>query len=538
MTAPFGIRAALEHRNVEPGQGTIWGAIQIEARGPALETERAPLAVALVVDVSGSMAGEPLAHALRSCEIVSELLSPGDRLAIVTFSTKGSILCDLTALDAAGRTQIRASVREVRARANTNLQDGLAVAAAVLRQAPPGLRRVMAVLSDGKPNRGSSSPTALANYVRGLGVAVSSLGFGPSYDEDVLDAIATAGSGRYTPVRDPAVARVDLARAVSAQGGIVADHLALTLEPATGVEVVQLLPSSQLRFGRGGVMMPVGDVFKDEARTFAVELQLDLGHHASGRLLEVVVEGNSPDGVAHRVSATLEVDVRAGSRIADPGVQREVLVLQADAARAHARSHADRRSTPTAIAVLRETIARIDALEGFALDDGSHLAELREQMLDEATGYARRATSLERSHRRKSAVAYKPNTPGFLRPRRERPALAARLIGADGPIRDRAFELWTENIVGRSTLCDIAIRDAGLSRNHARIQFIDDHYRLIDLGSAHGTSVNGRPIQSARLAHGDQVQLGEAIFRFEVTSPRPLELPEVDAQNVRFPFPG
>jgi Ca-activated chloride channel homolog len=464
---------------------------------------------------------------LRSCEIVSDLLSPGDRLAIVTFSTKGSVLCDLIAMDAAGRAQVRACLRDVRARANTNLQDGLAAAAALLQKAPTGLRRVMAVLSDGKPNRGASSPTALANYVRSLGVGVSSLGFGASYDEDVLDAIANAGSGRYTPVRDPAVARVDLARAVSAQGGIVADHLALMLEPADGVHVVQLLPSSQLRFGRGGVMMPVGDVFKDEARSFAVELQFDRGNDASGRLLEVVVEGNSPDGAAHRVSVTLEVDLRAGARIADPAVQRQVLVLQADAARAHARSHADRRSTPTAIAVLRQTIERIDALQGFAANDGSHLAELREQMLDEAVGYARRATSLERSHRRKSAVAYKPNTPGFSRATRERPALAARLVGADGPIRDRSFELWTETIIGRSTLCDIAIRDAGLSRNHARIQFLDDHYLLLDLGSAHGTSVNSRPIQSARLADGDQVQLGEAIFRFEMMPSRQLELPAV-----------
>jgi len=182
---------------------------------------------------------------------------------------------------------------------------------------------------------------------------------------------------------------------------------------------------------------------------------------------------------------------------------------------------------PTAIAVLRQMLARVDALEGFTPNDGSQLAELREQMQDEAAGYSRRATSLERSHRRKAAVAYKPNTPGFLRAPRQRPALAARLVGADGPIRGRSFELWSENIIGRSTLCDITIRDAGLSRNHARIQFIDDHYRLIDLGSAHGTAVNRRAVQSARLADGDKVQLGEALFFFELTPPRQLVLPEV-----------
>jgi pSer/pThr/pTyr-binding forkhead associated (FHA) protein len=41
------------------------------------------------------------------------------------------------------------------------------------------------------------------------------------------------------------------------------------------------------------------------------------------------------------------------------------------------------------------------------------------------------------------------------------------------------------------------------------------HFRLIDLGATHGTSVNGQSIQSARLADGDLIALGEAVFRFE-----------------------
>jgi len=77
--------------------------------------------------------------------------------------------------------------------------------------APDGLRRVMVVLSDGEPNIGIGSPVALGDYVRSLRpLGVSSLGFGLHHDEDVLHAIATAGSGRYAYVPDPIAARIDL----------------------------------------------------------------------------------------------------------------------------------------------------------------------------------------------------------------------------------------------------------------------------------------------------------------------------------------
>src|SRR3954469_23041006 len=76
MSVPFRIHVASEHQNVEPGRGKIWSVIKIEAHGPALEAVRAPLAVVLAVDVSGSMDGEPLAHALQSCRLVSDRLGP------------------------------------------------------------------------------------------------------------------------------------------------------------------------------------------------------------------------------------------------------------------------------------------------------------------------------------------------------------------------------------------------------------------------------------------------------------------------------
>src|SRR3970040_171336 len=103
MYTPFGIVAACEHRNVEPGKSTLWAALKVQARAAALEPERSPLAVALVIDVFGSMQGESIEHVLRSCEIVADLLTARDQLAIITFSTHAGVRCGLTTVDERGR---------------------------------------------------------------------------------------------------------------------------------------------------------------------------------------------------------------------------------------------------------------------------------------------------------------------------------------------------------------------------------------------------------------------------------------------------
>jgi Ca-activated chloride channel family protein len=516
MSTPFELRAYAEHKNVEPGTSTLWAAIRVDPKGKALEADRAPLAIALVIDTSGSMQGDPIAHVIKSCEIVAELLDARDQLAIVTFSDHAGIRCGLTTTDPAGRQQIRAAISGVTAGGSTNMHGGIGVAAGVLASAPAGLRRVMVVLSDGQPNVGLQSAPQLATYVRGLKLAVSSLGFGLHHDENVLEAIATAGSGRYAYIPDPALARVDLARAALAHGGIVADQLELEIKLAEGVELTKLVPVSQLRYG-AAVATSLGDVFVDEGRLVAVELRLQLEPSGHGRLAEITVKGKSPDGTPHRATASIAVDVRSGARVVERDAQRDVLMVLADAARADARAHADRGAYPGAAAILREMAARIDRSEGFVLDDGSHLADVREQLEDEAQSYERKSTDAERMHQRKAAYSYKMGTPmGTPMAFRAAAPLAAQLVGIAGPVLGQCHVLALENAVGRVNGNDIVIAQSNISKRHTRILFVDDAFVLQDLGSTGGTYVNGQRVRSHKLVHGDQLTIGDAAFRFEI----------------------
>ncbi len=64
-------------------------------------------------------------------------------------------------------------------------------------------------------------------------------------------------------------------------------------------------------------------------------------------------------------------------------------------------------------------------------------------------------------------------------------------------------------MIGRDEDCDIHLPDRQVSRNHARIYWTGDQFRIEDLGSKNGTHVNGQEVQStsAPLQDGDELQI-------------------------------
>ena len=501
-----------ERASVPSGKSPLWAAIRIAANAGPLERERAPLALVLVLDVSGSMKGDAIAHVLRSCEIVGELLGEKDRLAIVTFADHAGVRCGLTAMTAEGRSAVQTALRGVVADGSTNMQAGLEAGAGLLASAPAGLRRVMVVLSDGQPNRGYTTPAQLSSFIQTLRpLGVSSLGFGLHHDENVLSAIATAGSGRYAYVPDPVGARVELARAALAHGGIVADSLEMKLKPAEGVELVKVLPAVQIRHGGSGILAAIGDVFVDENRIVAIEFALDLSS-TKGQLAELEVTGRSPDGASHVMKTVLKADVHAGPHTIDRDAQRDVLLVRADHARQEARAHADRGAQASAAVLLRAMIDEIIRSEGFSATDGSELAELREQMVDEVANYERKGSAEEIVHQRKGTLGYSPYVTSAKQAVVPAPG---QLVGENGT----KHQLFTDTTLGRSNYCEIPVPDGSLSRKHARIMYVDKKFVLQDLGSTNGCYVNGQAIRanSAALKDGDIVQLGFVKFKLELT---------------------
>ena len=64
--------------------------------------------------------------------------------------------------------------------------------------------------------------------------------------------------------------------------------------------------------------------------------------------------------------------------------------------------------------------------------------------------------------------------------------------------------------IGRRTRSDLQVVDQTTSREHARVVLEDGAYWIEDLGSTHGTCVNGVAVKRHRLRHNDRIRLGRA----------------------------
>ena len=91
-------------------------------------------------------------------------------------------------------------------------------------------------------------------------------------------------------------------------------------------------------------------------------------------------------------------------------------------------------------------------------------------------------------------------------------------IHADGAAREHVLA-YGEFIVGRGERADVRIQHGTLSSRHARLCVHPSGIaELFDEGSAAGTSINGKTLTYAMLAHGDRVRFGAITCEFRLES--------------------
>ena len=86
--------------------------------------------------------------------------------------------------------------------------------------------------------------------------------------------------------------------------------------------------------------------------------------------------------------------------------------------------------------------------------------------------------------------------------------LRVRLSLKGRPIRSFTFDKKDVSI-GRDPTCDICLDNAGISRQHARIERTPGGYVVEDMGSANGTFLNDQPVRREFVGHDDVVQIGK-----------------------------
>ena len=87
----------------------------------------------------------------------------------------------------------------------------------------------------------------------------------------------------------------------------------------------------------------------------------------------------------------------------------------------------------------------------------------------------------------------------------------------EGPLAGKEFLLFRDVMnIGASPKSEIYLfNDAKVAPTHATLRIIGDETEISARDKVHPLLVNGNPIKTARLRHGDSIVIGSTSFLFE-----------------------
>ena len=198
MTTPvLQLEGSLDRATIAPDVATelrcylkVRGA---EALAPA---SRALVAnICLVLDCSGSMAGEKADAAVEAAKRIVDIIDERHRISLVGFALSSRVIVDNAQATPAGRDAIKAKVERLRQMigGNTFLGSGVRAGADLVQRFAADAR-IIIVLSDGAAD---DKPEALAQALRAreLGIQLFAVGIGDDYEADHLRKLVTPSSG-------------------------------------------------------------------------------------------------------------------------------------------------------------------------------------------------------------------------------------------------------------------------------------------------------------------------------------------------------
>lgn len=161
------------------------------------EEEKQSAAVAIVIDRSGSMAGEKLEMAKSASIATAEVLGRNDFIGVYAFDSEPHVVVPMTRLTSTAA--VSGQIAAVASGGGTHLQPAFEQARTALQRVKAKVKH-MIILTDGQTS--GSGYEGLASQCRGEGMTISTVAIGEGSHVALLQAIASAGGGQSYSTMD------------------------------------------------------------------------------------------------------------------------------------------------------------------------------------------------------------------------------------------------------------------------------------------------------------------------------------------------
>lgn len=303
---------------------------------PNVMGRRTPLNLALVIDRSGSMEGDPLDYVKRACSYVVDLMEPNDILSIVTFEEQVEVL--VPARRVVNKNLLKEHINRLQSGNTTNLYDGLVVGCSQVASvmADGYVNRVM-VLTDGEPTAGIKDFQSIVGQVaeqKSRGITVTALGFGQEYNEELMAGIARRSGGNYYYISKPELIPEVFRRELESLMTITARNMKLRLNLSKWVQLRQVYGRTPVMSDPRCMEIPLVDLERGTA--MSVLCEFDFLPRTPGIYRVAKADLSYDDAVSGRmetISCDVEIEFTTDRSLVaanvNPVIQQELEIAQA-----------------------------------------------------------------------------------------------------------------------------------------------------------------------------------------------------------------
>ena len=289
------------------------------------KARRTPLNLAVVLDKSGSMTGAKLEKTKQAAMQLVDRLAPNDVFSLVIFSDEARVL--VPAQKVADKDALKEKIESIQAGGSTALYAGVKTGAEQISEyfSSQRINRII-LLSDGLANVGPSTPRDLRRLGSDLaerGMAVTTIGVGDDYNEDLMAGLAEASDANYYYVRDTETLPEIFAKELGGMLAVAARDVRIEILCPNGVKPLGFIGRAE-RFENQKAMVNLSQFTTGQNRYLFLRCLVN-GAKSELARVNVKYKDELADGSEQSASRVASIDFTDDQTVSEKSVNGEVV---------------------------------------------------------------------------------------------------------------------------------------------------------------------------------------------------------------------